>query len=88
MIGVGIVGYGYWGPNLVRNFAESTRSKVVAVCDLRPEALAIVARRYPSARTTTDYADLLLDPEIDAIVVAGPLAFATAAFGSRKARAA
>jgi predicted dehydrogenase len=73
VIGVGVVGYGYWGPNLVRNFAETTRAKVVAVCDIRPDILATVGRRYPSVRATGVYADLLHDAEIDAIVVATPV---------------
>jgi hypothetical protein len=46
MIGVGIVGYGYWGPNLVRNFSEAAASRVAAVCDLRPQSLAAAGRRY------------------------------------------
>ena len=40
MIGVGIIGYGYWGPNLVRNFSEAIGTRVVAVCDTRAESLA------------------------------------------------
>ena len=43
MIGIGVIGYGYWGPNLVRNFSEVGGSLVVAVSDLRPERLASVA---------------------------------------------
>ena len=50
MIRVGVIGYGYWGPNLVRNFAESKRSKVVAVSDLRPERRR--ANRLASALET------------------------------------
>ena len=42
MIQIGIVGYGYWGPNLVRNFAETADAKVAAVADLQPERLARV----------------------------------------------
>jgi predicted dehydrogenase len=73
MIGFGIVGYGYWGPNLVRNFSEASRSRVVAVCDVRPECLAGVRRRYPAIRTTVDLNELLSDPTIDAIAVATPV---------------
>jgi len=73
MIGIGIVGYGYWGPNLVRNFSEASGSRVIAVCDLRKENLAAVAKRYPAVRTTSDFADLLGDPAIDAIAVATPV---------------
>jgi predicted dehydrogenase len=73
MIGVGIIGYGYWGPNLVRNFSEAAATRVVAVCDTRAESLAPVTKRYPAIRTTRDFTDLLNDPSIDAIAVATPV---------------
>lgn len=73
MIGIGIVGYGYWGPNLVRNFNELHDARVVKVCDLRSERLALVRDRYPTVKTTTDYRDLLDDPAVDAIVIATPV---------------
>jgi predicted dehydrogenase len=73
MIGVGVVGYGYWGPNLVRNFSEAASSRVVAVCDLLPQSLAGVGKRYPTIRTTGDYNELLNDPAIHAIAVATPV---------------
>jgi predicted dehydrogenase len=72
-IRVGVIGYGYWGPNLVRNFAEAQGSQVIAVSDLSPERLAQVRRRYPSVSTTTDHRDLLRDRQIDAIVIATPV---------------
>ena len=68
-----IVGYGYWGPNLVRNFAERDRARVVAVSDLSIERLAEVHARFPTAKLTTDYRDILADPEVDAVVVATPV---------------
>jgi predicted dehydrogenase len=70
---IGIVGYGYWGPNLVRNVALTPGAKVAAVCDLQDDRLAPVRAQYPTVRTTTRYADLLDDPEIDAIAVATPV---------------
>lgn len=73
-IGIGIVGAGYWGPNLIRNFVEAPGSRVVSVCDLRADRLAKIGARYPTVKTTTDYRDLLGDPEVDAIVVATPIA--------------
>src|SRR5262249_21771249 len=73
MIGIGVIGYGYWGPNLVRNFAEAPDARVVAVSDVRGERLAVVQARYPAISTTTDYRELLADPPIDAIVVATPV---------------
>ncbi|MES2990197.1 MAG: Gfo/Idh/MocA family oxidoreductase [Pseudomonadota bacterium] len=73
MINIGIIGYGYWGPNLVRNFAETPGARVAAVADLDAEKLAIVNRRFPSVTTTTDYRELLADPSIDAIAIATPV---------------
>ena len=73
MINIGVIGHGYWGPNLTRNFAELTRGKLCAVSDLDPEKLKVVARRFPSIKTTTDYQDLVRDPKIDAIAIATPV---------------
>ena len=73
MINIGIVGYGYWGPNLVRNFAETPGANVAAVSDLDRAKLAVVQRRYPAVRTTTEFRDLLNDASIDAIAIATPV---------------
>lgn len=73
MIGIGIIGYGYWGPNLVRNFVETPGAAVVAVADLDKTKLGSLQRRYPAIKTTTDFQDLLKDPSIDAIAVATPV---------------
>ena len=73
MIGIGIIGYGYWGPNLVRNFFETPDCRVVSVSDLSRDRLAKIGPRYPTVETTTDYRDLLRDPRIDAVVVATPV---------------
>ena len=73
MIGVGVVGFGYWGPNLVRNFSEAAAARVVAVCDRRAESLATVSKRYPAIRGTQNFNDLLNDTSIDAIAVATPV---------------
>lgn len=73
MINIGIIGYGYWGPNLVRNFAETPGMEIAAVSDLDASKLAVVSKRYPAVKTTTDYRDLLKDPKIDAIAVATPV---------------
>ena len=74
MIGIGVVGYGYWGPNLVRNFAETPGSRVVAVSDLSPERLQRVTHRYPGVATTTDADALITNPAVDAVVIATPVA--------------
>lgn len=73
MIGIGIVGYGYWGPNLVRNFANNESSRVIGVSDLDSEKLTACARRHPGIATTSDFAELLRRPEIDAMVIATPV---------------
>ncbi len=73
MIKVGVIGYGYWGPNLVRNFMEAPGSTVVAVCDLRTERLGPLKTRYPTIKTVGNCSELFADPEIDAIVVATPV---------------
>ena len=74
MISVGIIGFGYWGPNFARNFAEIERARLGAVSDLSEARLDLVRRRYPGCRTCPDYHDLLNDPGIDAVVVATPVA--------------
>jgi predicted dehydrogenase len=71
-LGVGVVGYGYWGPNLVRNFAASPAARVVAVADRDPLRLAAVARHHPGVNVTPLYEDLLKDPAVHAIAVATP----------------
>ena len=73
MIKVGVIGYGYWGPNLVRNFMEAPGSTVVAVCDKRSERLAQLRHRYPSLRAVTDTQEIFEAPDIDAIVIATPV---------------
>jgi predicted dehydrogenase len=73
MIKIGVIGYGYWGPNLVRTFAEAQHGTVAAVSDLDPKKLAQVNKRYPAVRTTSNFQDLLRDPEIDAVAIATPV---------------
>ena len=72
-VGIGVIGYGYWGPNLVRNFSEAASSRVVAVSDLREHRLAEIHSRYPTIKTTTAHRDLIDDPAVDAVVVATPV---------------
>jgi predicted dehydrogenase len=73
MIRVAVIGYGYWGPNLVRNFDESSASCVVMVSDLQSERLNKVRARYPLVKTTPDYRRLIADTSIDAVIIATPL---------------
>ena len=70
---LGIIGYGYWGPNLLRNFAECADVAVRACADLRPERRALVQQRYPAVAVTANADDVLTDPAIDAVVIATPV---------------
>lgn len=73
LISVGVVGYGYWGPNVVRNFVNSKSAHVVGLCDLNPANLAACNRLYPGIQTTADFNELLRNPWIDAIAIATPV---------------
>jgi predicted dehydrogenase len=73
MIGIGVIGFGYWGPNLVRNFSELQKSKVLAICDARPERLKSAQLRYPGVETTNDFRELMDHKGIDAIAIATPV---------------
>lgn len=72
-LGIGVVGYGYWGPNLVRNFNELDGTRVVTVCDMNPARLKQVQAKYPGMEVTADYAALLADPRVQAVCVATPV---------------
>src|SRR5207237_5153910 len=71
---IGVIGCGYWGPNLLRNFAENEAAQLRWICDLDDTRLGAMGRRYPAARTTTDYQDLLADSELDAVAIVTPVA--------------
>ena len=73
MVKFGVVGYGYWGPNVVRNLDHLEEAEVVAVCDKSAAARKKVARAYPDVRVTDNAAELMSSPEIDAIAVVTPV---------------
>lgn len=73
MTNIAVIGYGYWGPNLVRNFAELEGASLVAIADLDERKLELAARRFPGLRTTRYFQDLIQDPTIDAIAIATPV---------------
>jgi predicted dehydrogenase len=70
---VGVVGLGYWGPNLVRNLHEADAADVVCVCDRRPEALEKITRRYPAVAGHTELDRVLGDPAVEAVAIATPV---------------
>lgn len=73
MIGVGVVGYGYWGPNLVRNFFDIPGADLRWVCDLRTERLARLRVRNPAVQITEDVSQVLRDPKVDAVAISTPV---------------
>lgn len=73
MLRIGVIGYGYWGPNLVRNFYEAPGAQVSCVSDMRGDRLAVLNARYPTVRTTLDARELIEDPSIDAVAIATPV---------------
>lgn len=69
----GVVGYGYWGPNVVRNLDRLDEADVIAVCDKSPAARRKVAKAYPDVLVTDDARDIMSSPDIDAIAVVTPV---------------
>ncbi|MBY0549294.1 MAG: Gfo/Idh/MocA family oxidoreductase [Candidatus Obscuribacterales bacterium] len=72
-IRIGVIGYGYWGPNLVRNFNDDSRADVAYVCDPQAAMLEKHRTRYKSVKFTSDLDELLLDKELDAVAIATPV---------------
>jgi predicted dehydrogenase len=72
-INLGVIGYGYWGPNIVRNFFTAPECTVKAVADGRPERLAVLAKIFPSINGVKTAEDIICDNEIDAVVIATPV---------------
>jgi len=68
-----VVGTGYWGPNLVRNFFEAPDSTVAYACDLSPERLKGIGKRYPSVTLTNSFEEVLKDKTVDAVIIATPV---------------
>lgn len=75
IIQVGVVGCGYWGPNLIRNLRQSPDCQLKAICDMSEQRLRHMRRLHPEVATTNRFDDLLHDPEIDAVVIATPVRF-------------
>src|SRR5438093_6210728 len=73
MIRIGVIGYGYWGPNIVRNLRSLEGCQLAAVCDQSPVALQRVRQAYPDLPVSTNPRDLLTSPQIDAVAVVTPV---------------
>jgi predicted dehydrogenase len=73
MINVGIIGFGYWGPNLARNFSTSQRARLKAICDTRANRLSLAASIYPFIKPYQSPDELVRDPEVDLVAVVTPV---------------
>jgi predicted dehydrogenase len=73
MIRMGVIGYGYWGPQIVRNFSSIDGCEVKSVCDRSPDALRRAKQAYPHLQLATDYSEILYSPSIDAVAVVTPV---------------
>ncbi len=72
-INVGVIGYGYWGPNIVRNFFAASNCTVISVADARPERLVVLSKSYPSIKGVNSADEIINSKEIDAVVIATPV---------------
>ena len=73
MLKLGVVGYGYWGPNVVRNFASQPDCRVVTICDTNPKAVAQALRHHPAVHATSNPDEVMRSSEIDAVAVVTPV---------------
>lgn len=73
MIQIGIIGFGYWGPNILRNFASQNDARVIWVCDINPKTTTLVEKQYPGVKITANAGDVFDDPECDAVVIVTPI---------------
>jgi predicted dehydrogenase len=73
MIGIGVIGYGYWGPHIVRNFHSLNNARVLVVCDKETQALRRANQAYADLEVTTDLSCVLTSPHVDAVAVVTPV---------------
>jgi predicted dehydrogenase len=73
LLTVAVIGCGYWGPNLIRNFTQFPNVRMKVACDLNKERLRYISRLYPSVETTTDVDQIVADQEVDAALIATPV---------------
>ena len=73
MVRVGVIGYGYWGPNIVRNLQSIDQARVVAICDTSPAALRRASQAYPAVPVTTEPSEVISSPDVDVVAVVTPV---------------
>jgi predicted dehydrogenase len=74
LINIAIVGYGYWGPNILRNFNEADDARVVLCCDVNPKRLELVKSKYHSVEVSENFEDVITDNKVDAVAIVTPVA--------------
>jgi predicted dehydrogenase len=73
MLKIGVIGYGYWGPNIIRNFFSADEATVKGICDKKADALTKIKKNFPDIYSTVDADELIKSPEIDAIAIVTPV---------------
>ena len=73
MIKIGVIGYGYWGPNVVRNFMSTEGAQIISICDIDKNALNRAKKNYPELKTASNSSEILTSPEIDAVAIVTPV---------------
>ncbi len=73
MINVGVIGVGYWGPNIIRNFDAFGGTTMKVCSDLKQERLDFIKKKHPAVQTTRDYKEIINDPSIDAVAICTPV---------------
>ncbi len=73
MIKIGIIGYGYWGPNVVRNFLSTKGAQIISICDINKDALNKARKNYPKLEMVSDSSEILTSSEIDAVAIVTPV---------------
>jgi len=73
MVKIGVIGFGYWGPNVVRNFQSTDEAQVVSICDMDKHALSRAQKNYPEMKMTSNPNELISSPEIDAVAIVTPV---------------
>ena len=74
VVKVGVIGCGYWGPNLIRNFSQIETTDMYYICDLDEKETDSIKKAYPSVKATKDCQEMIEDPQVDAVVIATPVA--------------